>query len=252
MTSSPSGSPPSSATTDATSSAGRSVRYLCGVPSRLAIARSARGPRRPPSSSTRPDVDEPAAEDDAGAVAELRGLVEVVGGEQDRGALGLEAADERPELAARLGVEPRGRLVEEEQLGPADDAEGDVDAATLPARELRDARARLLLEADGGDHLVDVARVRVEPGEVCELLAHRVLARLGRRLQHDAEARLPVEAAVRGVDAEHAHLAGRAQRGSPRGSRSVVDLPAPFGPSRANVSPRAMSRSMPSTAATPP
>ena len=62
----------------------------------------------------------------------------------------------------RLGVEARGRLVEEEQLGPADDAERDVDPAALPARELRDAGLRLRLEADGGDDLVDVARGRVE------------------------------------------------------------------------------------------
>ena len=40
------------------------------------------------------------------------------------------------ELAACLGVETGGRLVEEEQLGPADDADGDVEAAALPTGEL--------------------------------------------------------------------------------------------------------------------
>src|SRR5690606_9871231 len=151
-----------------------------------------------------------AAGDDAAAVGELLGLVEVVGREQDARALVAQAADEGPELAACLGVEARGRLVEEQQLGASDDAEGDVDAALLAARELRDAGARLLLEADGGDHLVDVARVRVEPGEVTQLLAHGGGARLARRLQHDAEPRLPGEPAVLRVGAEHAHLAGAA------------------------------------------
>ena len=42
-------------------------------------------------------------------------------------------------------------LVVEEELGPADDADGDVDAAALTARELADERSRLLLEADRGD-----------------------------------------------------------------------------------------------------
>src|SRR5690606_9483810 len=136
------------------------------------------------------------AGDDAAAVGELLRLIEVVGGEQDARALVAEASDELPELAAGLGVEAGGRLVEEQQLGASDDAEGDVDAALLAARELRDACTRLLLEADGGDHLVDVARIRIEPGEVTQLLAHGGGARLARRLQHDAEPRLPGEPAV--------------------------------------------------------
>src|SRR5690606_20486944 len=83
------------------------------------------------------DRHELAARDDAAPVGELLGLVEVVRGEQDARALVAEAADELPELAPRLGVEARGRLVEEEQLGAPDDAEGDVDAALLAAGELR-------------------------------------------------------------------------------------------------------------------
>ena len=211
ITSSASGSPPWRATRDATNSAGRSVRCLAwravGVP--------------PPHDGhaglgaaelvDAPDVDQSSAQDDARAVAELGRLVEVVRGEQDRRALGLQAADELPELAAGLGVEPGGGLVEEEQLGAADDAEGHVDPSPLAARELRHPGPRLRLEADRRDHLVDVARVGKEPGEVGQLLAHGVVARLRRRLQHDAEPGLPVEVAVRGIDAEHADLARRAQ-----------------------------------------
>ena len=47
------------------------------------------------------------------------------------------------ELAAGLRVEAGGRLVEEEQLGPADDADRDVEAAPLPAGE----RAAILRSA---------------------------------------------------------------------------------------------------------
>src|SRR5690606_19213161 len=115
-----------------------------------------------------------------------------------------------PELAASLGVEARRGLVEEQQLGAPDDAEGDVDPPLLTAGELRDTGGGLLFEADGGDHLLDVARIRVEPGEVAQLLAHRRGARLAGRLQHDAELRLPGEGRVARVDAEYAHLAARA------------------------------------------
>ena len=78
---------------------------------------------------------------------ELGGLVEVVGGEQDGRPLGFQLTDEGPEVAPGLGVESRGRLVEEQQLGAADDAEGDVDPTTLAAREPGDAGLRLLLRA---------------------------------------------------------------------------------------------------------
>jgi len=82
----------------------------------------------------RTDLDQPAVGDDSRAIAELRGLVEVVSGQQDRRALALELLDQRPELTARLGVEPGGGLVEEEQLGPAEDPQGDVEAAARRRR----------------------------------------------------------------------------------------------------------------------
>ena len=131
MTSSPSGSPPRAVDTDA-EFGGRSVRSPSEGTVRLRHRTIGTRASGPPKFADASDVDQPAAEDDAGAIAELRGLVEVVRGQQDRGALGLERPDELPELAPSLGVEARGGLVEEQQLGPPDDAEGDVDAA-LPA-----------------------------------------------------------------------------------------------------------------------
>lgn len=113
-------------------------------------------------------------------------------------------------MPADLGVEAGRGLVEEEQLGPADDAEGDVDAATLSARELADADLGLVGETDRGDGLVDVARPRVERGEVGEQLADGGGGRLACVLQHDAQARLPVQAAAMRIDTEHADVAARA------------------------------------------
>src|SRR5690606_9386939 len=85
--------------------------------------------------------DEPATGDHPSPVAQLGGLVEVVSGEQDRGALGFEPVDEAPKLTASLRVEAGSRFVEEQQLGTTDDAECDVDAATLAAGELADEGA---------------------------------------------------------------------------------------------------------------
>ena len=59
-----------------------------------------------------------------------------------------EALDQLPELPARLRVEPGRRLVEEEQLGVADQRAGEREPLLLPARELADPRPRLLVELD--------------------------------------------------------------------------------------------------------
>src|SRR5262249_44258643 len=78
-------------------------------------------------------ADDLAADDDGHAVGELLGLVEVVGRQQDRRAERAERANRLPGLAARLRVEARRRLVEEDQVRVADQREAEVEAALLPA-----------------------------------------------------------------------------------------------------------------------
>ena len=122
-----------------------------------------------------------------------------------------------------------------------------------PPDRLRDPRAGLLGQADRLDHLVGVAR----GGVVARRSAGPSRARSARRcvgggLQHDADPGPP-----RPVGRGRVHARARAPRrrrggGSPRGSRRWCVLPAPFGPSRANTSPRWMSRSTPFTASTSP
>ena len=58
-----------------------------------------------------------------------------MGGEEDRLAEVAQAGDHLPGLAPRRGVEAGGRLVEEEQLGVADQGHADVEAALLAAGE---------------------------------------------------------------------------------------------------------------------
>ena len=65
--------------------------------------------------------DDLAVVHDGELVAEPLGLVHVVGGQQDRPPGFLELLDEIPQLAARLRIETGRRLVEEEQIGLADE-----------------------------------------------------------------------------------------------------------------------------------
>src|SRR5581483_926973 len=90
---------------------------------------------------------------DGDAVAEALGFVHVVGGEEDGAAGEFEAFDEVPELAARLRVEAGGGLVEEEEIGIADESAGHGEALFLAAGKLADARILLLFELHESDHL---------------------------------------------------------------------------------------------------
>ena len=54
------------------------------------------------------------------------------------------------ELPARLGVEPGGGFVQEEQLGPADDADRHIKPTALPAGEGVDPAVGVLGQTDNG------------------------------------------------------------------------------------------------------
>ena len=80
------------------------------------------------------DDDVPVGEIDD-AVAAL-GLVHVVGRDQHGEAFAGEVVDHVPELAARLGVDAGGRLVEQEELRLVQDAGGEREALLPAAGEL--------------------------------------------------------------------------------------------------------------------
>ncbi len=80
-----------------------------------------------------PRGHDPPAVHDRQAPREPVGLLEVVGGEQDREALlGGEVGDLLPHVRARLGVEAGGGLVEEQHLRAVDESHGDVELALHP------------------------------------------------------------------------------------------------------------------------
>ena len=89
-----------------------------------------------PSAITRP------LRDHDHAVGEVLRLLHVVRGEQDRLAERAQPGDQLPRLPTRGGVEAGGRLVEEDQLGVAADAEREVEPPALAAGERLDARVR--------------------------------------------------------------------------------------------------------------
>jgi hypothetical protein len=71
--------------------------------------------------------------DDREAVAQRVGLLEVVGGEEDRRPQLAELPDLLPHARPRLGIEAGRRLVEEQDLRPVDDPEADVEPAAHAA-----------------------------------------------------------------------------------------------------------------------
>jgi hypothetical protein len=108
-------------------------------------------------------------------------------------------------------MEPRRRLVEEDQLGIADERQRQVEPALLTARERAHVGVGLLLQAGDRDDLLDVARARVEVGEVAQRLARRDVAVHPGRLQDDADALAQRPRALLWVVSEHRHDPARAR-----------------------------------------
>ena len=185
----------------------------------------------------RPGRDHGSVVDDDDLVREPVGLVEVLGREQGRRALGHELLDEAPHREAAARVEPSGGLVEEEDRRPADEAHPDVEATPHPP----------------GVGLHDPV-ARVDEIEPLEQLVGTLACLTDREVEQPADVLEVLEAGEPLVDGRV--LAGepdprRARRGSATTSmpsimarpasgcssvvrmRTAVVLPAPFGPEQA-------------------
>ena len=154
----------------------------------------------------RVDGHHAATGDHRDAVGQRGGLLQVVGGEHDGGAVGGEHPDQVPELAARLGIETGGGFVHEQQFGIGDDAERDVEPTALPAREGPYPGAGGRRESDEVEHVVGVAGLSVALPEHPDRLGDREHAEVAGVLQHDADPGPPLPIRGAGVRAEHPHL----------------------------------------------
>ena len=79
--------------------------------------------------------DDQAAVDDHDLVGQLVGLVQVLGRQQQCRAPGDQRADDVPHPQPGPRVQAGGRLVQEQDLGPADQARGQVQTAMHAAGE---------------------------------------------------------------------------------------------------------------------
>ena len=145
-----------------------------------------------------------AAEDDGRLVGELDDLVEVVGGEDDRGAAVGQSADHAPQAAPHLRVEAGCGLVEEEELGASHDRHGDVEAAPLAAGQLAHAARGLAAEVDMIEGVLNRHRVLEEARSAGHRLADGEVAEVRGALGDDADARAPLAQGALRVLAEHA------------------------------------------------
>ena len=97
--------------------------------------------------------------DDADALGVL-GLIEVVGREEDRGAVGVAGGPQVvPEAAPADRVEAGGRLVEEQHAGAVHEAADDLELALHAARERAQRLADVVGEADHRRQLLDALAV---------------------------------------------------------------------------------------------
>jgi hypothetical protein len=82
-------------------------------------------------------------------------------------------------------------LVQEQQLGPAHDAQRHIQPPALAAGELRAAAVPLVGEPDHLDHLVRVARIGVVRGDGADRLCDGQLGEVVDLLQHDPDPTWP-------------------------------------------------------------
>src|SRR5690625_218555 len=93
-----------------------------------------------------------------------------MGGQQDGDTLEVaEPVNQFVEIASGSWVEARGWLVQEEQRRSADDPEGDVEPAALPAGERLQLLGRLLTQSHQLQQLLHRPGVDVGAVEVAEM-----------------------------------------------------------------------------------
>src|SRR6267143_4479192 len=135
----------------------------------------------------RAERDDLAVIHDRDAVAQPLGFLHVVRREQHGAASGAKPADDLPQLPARVRVETRRRLVEEQQLGLAHQRARHRQPLLLSAGERHHARLPLFVELDEREHFLDRVRLAIKRSKQREYFADRELVGELRCLQLNAQ-----------------------------------------------------------------
>ncbi len=141
------------------------------------------------------------------AVAHPFRLVDVVGAEQHRPALGAQLAQHVPDSPPRLRVQTRRGLVQQHQLRIPHQRASHRDALFLPAGQIQEQGVPLVGQAQLLDQRAHRRAVAVERAEQRQEFPHRQVIRQVRFLQRDANSRS--QFLVRApIAAQHLDIAG--------------------------------------------
>ena len=189
---------------------------------------------------------------DRDLLAEDLGLVHVVRREDDGAALGVDGPQDVPEVASRLRVQGRRRLVEEDDVGVMDEGAGDREPLLLSSRQLLRRGGTLLGEADESS----IRATRSGGAPYSSAMVCSCSAAVSRSKKAVACSWTPTRGrspVFRG------QVASPKMRASPASGRRIpsmrssrVVLPAPFGPRIPKKEPSGTDRSTPSTATVSP
>jgi hypothetical protein len=151
--------------------------------------------------------------DEHDAVSERIGLLEVLGREQERHALGDELADRRPHDLTAAGIEAGRRLVEHEHIRPVDQPSGEIDPSALAAGEVLDEPVAEVDRVEAGEERFgDRARrsppAAAQPGEEHEVLARAEVLIEGGELAGERHPLAHLVALGDDVEARHMRRSG--------------------------------------------
>ena len=120
---------------------------------------------------------------DHDVVGQAVGLLQVLGGQHERRALGHQLPQQRPQVVAALGVEAGRGLVQEQHRRLGDQARGQVQAAAHAAGERLDQVVALVGQADALEQLVG-AGADLGLGQVVEAPGQLQVAAGGQQAVH--------------------------------------------------------------------
>ena len=130
--------------------------------------------------------DHPAVVDHRDPLGELVGLLQVLGGQKQRGALALEVSNRIPDLVAAARVEPGGRLVEEEDPGLRQQARAQVEPPSHPPGVGPGRAVGCICQIEVAEQPIG-AFGRLLPGEVEESPEHLEVLAPGQQLVDGSE-----------------------------------------------------------------